>query len=235
MTEATYLVMRFMRAASCRDPQAIAKPRLAASGARPTCDTLRPAISTSMASLLVVLLSVGYLVNGCSCADTRHPYIVIDSIWDESNDRINESVEAADSTVFFVTRYDPDRDPFEDLEAAVNVAQAENKRILLVVGGNWCLPCIKLVRFWAETESIRERLVRNFVVLKVNYGPVNNNERFLSQFPETIGFPHIFVLESDGRTLLSAGEGMVFELFDEELFPTYLDSWAPESRKRTPM
>jgi len=167
-------------------------------------------------------------INGCSCEDNRRPYIVIDSIRDESDRRINDDVEPADSNVFFVTSYDPDRDPFEDLAAVVRVAQAEKKRILLVVGGNWCLPCIKVARFWAETTSIRERLIRDFVVVKVNYGPLNRNERFLSQFPEATGFPHVIVLDSNGRTLLSPGEELAFVLFDEELFPAYLDSWAPE-------
>jgi thioredoxin-related protein len=185
-------------------------------------------ISTGESALLILLVAVSCLVNGCSCTDDRVPYIIIDTIWDESNRRINESVEPADSNVFFVTKYDPDRNPFEDLQAAASLAQAENKRIILVVGGNWCLPCIKVARFWAETESIRERLISNFVVVKVNYGPLNQNERFLSQFHEIIGFPHIFVLDSDGRTLLPPVEGTGFSLFDEEIFPTRLDSWALE-------
>lgn len=194
----------------------------------------RHSVSTSIARLLVLLMTVACLVNGCSCADDRVPYVTIaDSTWDESNRRMNESVEPADSSVFFVTRYDPDRDPFEDLQAAASVAQAENKRIILVVGGNWCLPCIKVARFWAETESIRERLISNFVVVKVNFGPLNHNERFLSQFPEIIGFPHIFVLDSNGKATLPPVEGTGFGLFDEELFPHYLDRWAPGREEHT--
>ena len=210
-------------------------PRLVSQRLQLICRVVRQrlAVSTSMASLTALLVMVACLVNGCSCTDDRIPYIIIDSIWDESNRRMNESVEPADSSVFFVTKYDPDRDPFEDLQAAASVAQAENKRIILVVGGNWCLPCIKVARFWAETESIRERLISNFVVVKVNYGPLNHNERFLSQFQEIIGFPHIFVLDSDGRTLVPPVEGTGFHLFDEELFPTYLDSWAPQNKQGT--
>jgi len=178
---------------------------------------------------LALALAIPVLINGCSSPDERIPYVFIDSIWDESNRQINEMVEPADSTVFFVTRYDPDRDPFEDSDAAVQVARAENKRIILVVGGNWCLPCIEVATFWAETQSIRERLIRNFVVVKVNYGPFNNNERFLSQYPEIVGFPRIFVLDQDGKTLLSPEEPMGYILFDEELFPTYLDEWAEDT------
>ncbi len=185
----------------------------------------------SKASLPVLAVTVLALINGCSCADDPRPYVVIDSIWDEPNRRIDDTVEPADSDVFFVKRYDPDRDPFEDLDAAVRVAQAEDKRIILVVGGNWCLPCIRVARFWAETEAIRERLIRNFVVLKVNYGPFNQNEQFLSQFPEILTFPHIFVLDPAGRTLLSPGDGMDLILFDEELFPEHLDSWTAESEE----
>ncbi len=187
-------------------------------------------MSTSIAGRLVLLVTVACSVNGCSRTDNRVPYVIIDSTWDVSNRSLHESVEPADSNVFFVTKYDPDRDPFEDLRAAVSVAQAENKHIILVVGGNWCLPCIKVARLWAETESIRERLISNFVVVKVNYGPLNHNERFLSQFHEIVAFPHIFVFDSDGRTLLPPVEGTGIHLFDEELFPTYLDSWAPQNK-----
>jgi hypothetical protein len=34
--------------------------------------------------------------------------------------------------------YDPKRNPAKDLEAATVQAAKENKRILLVVGGEWC-------------------------------------------------------------------------------------------------
>ena len=186
-----------------------------------------------MVSLLVLWVTVACWASGCSCAENRRSYLISDSLWDESNRRINESVEPADSTVFFVTKYDPDRDPFEDLEAAVSLAEAENKHIILVIGGNWCLPCLQLDHFWVETESISERLVRNFVVMKVNVGSLNHNDRFLSQFPDVIGYPHIFVLDSNGKTILPPVKGTGFGLFDEELFATYLDWWAPESKERT--
>lgn len=181
------------------------------------------------AGFVILAATIVAVANGCTCADDPRPYVVIDSIWDEPNRRIHETPAPADSNVFFITTYDPDRDPFKDLDAAVRAAQAEGKRIILVVGGNWCLPCIEVARFWAETEAIRERLIRDFVVVKVYYGPFNRNERFLLQFPEILTFPHIFVLDTDGRTLLSLGDGMDSILFDEDLFPEYLDGWTAET------
>jgi len=142
---------------------------------------------------------------------------------------MSANVASADSDVFFVTRYDHERDPFEDLAAAVELAQAEDKQILLVVGGWWCGPCIGLERYWAETESIRERLIQNFIVMKVNYGPLNHNERFLSQFAEIHGYPHVFVLDSNGRATIPPVKGLMSGYFDEDRMTAYLDWWTPDS------
>jgi hypothetical protein len=37
--------------------------------------------------------------------------------------------------------YDPRANPYRDLERAIERASAENKRILIVVGGDWCVWC----------------------------------------------------------------------------------------------
>ena len=41
--------------------------------------------------------------------------------------------------------------------------------------------------------------------LKVNFSPENQNRSFLRRYPRIPGYPHIFVLESDGRFLHSQG------------------------------
>jgi thiol:disulfide interchange protein len=101
--------------------------------------------------------------------------------------------------------YDPARDPQKDVWAAMDVARAQHKRILLEVGGEWCGWCHLLDKALAEEGAIREQIASNFVVVKVNVSPENWNAAFLSCFPGIPGYPHFFVLDSEGRFLHSQG------------------------------
>ena len=44
-------------------------------------------------------------------------------------------------------KFDPVADPFKDIQIAVNEAQKINKRILLDVGGEWCIWCHRIDAF----------------------------------------------------------------------------------------
>jgi thiol:disulfide interchange protein len=124
--------------------------------------------------------------------------------------------------------YDPAADPAADLAVAIERATAEGKRILLEVGGEWCSWCHRLERFVHDTPETARRLDGSFVVVKVNWWPENENEAFLSGYPEIHGFPHLFVLDGDGTLLhsqstggLEAGAG-----YDVGRFEQFLDTWA---------
>ena len=97
--------------------------------------------------------------------------------------------------------YDPEADPFADLEATVVVAEESGRRILLNVGGNWCGWCYTLDGYIKANDDVSELLEANFVVLKVNMSQDNDNEKFLSQYPRISGYPYWFALDSDGTFL----------------------------------
>jgi len=125
--------------------------------------------------------------------------------------------------------YDPAADPVADLARAVQEAEASGRRILLEVGGEWCSWCHILEKYIHSTPEVAEALEANFVLLKVNYSEENENTEFLSQYPEIEGYPHMFVLESDGTLLhsqntgdLESGQG-----YDTEKFLAFLAKWAP--------
>ena len=42
-----------------------------------------------------------------------------------------------ETSFYTVSKYDPQRNPAKDLEAAVKRAKAEGKRIILEIGGHW--------------------------------------------------------------------------------------------------
>jgi len=130
--------------------------------------------------------------------------------------------------------YDPAADPAADLAAAIAEAGASGRRILLEVGGNWCIWCHRLEAFVEGHERVHAVWTDGFVTVKVNYSPEVENRGFLSQYPEVPGYPHLFVLDSDGTFLHSQGTGVLEdgEGYSEEAILAFLEQWAP-GRTRT--
>ena len=76
--------------------------------------------------------------------------------------------------------YDKNRDPAADLAAAIPQAQRENKRILLEVGGEWCVYCRLINKVIHEDERLMKMLDDGFIVVKVNFSDDVKNAAFLS-------------------------------------------------------
>lgn len=124
--------------------------------------------------------------------------------------------------------YDPERDPFEDGNNALQNAKETQRRVLIEVGGAWCTWCHVLERFITNTSAVYKRLHDNFVVLKVNFSDANENEPFLDGLPKIIGYPHLFITENDGSILYS---GNIVHLlkngkYSKERFNYFLDVWS---------
>ncbi len=130
-------------------------------------------------------------------------------------------------------KFDPSKNPFEDLKIAVEEAQKTNKRILLDVGGEWCIWCHRLDGFFEANPDLKNYLHDNFVVLKVNWSPENKNEKFLAQYPKVAGYPHIFILEKDGKFLFSENTGKLEKekSYDKEKIMTFLKEWTSKKEK----
>jgi len=129
--------------------------------------------------------------------------------------------------------YDPSRNPADDLAQALAIAQDENKRIMLELGGDWCIWCKYMDEFYAKHPDILQYRVDHYVLIKVNVSEDNMNEGFLSQYPEVGGYPHIFILESDGTFLHSQDTAELEDGADSyvpDVFMAFLEKWAPLSK-----
>lgn len=104
-------------------------------------------------------------------------------------------------------KFDPARDAAKDVATAVAQAKAQGKRVLVDVGGEWCPWCHILDRFIAANADVKALRDQHYVWVKVNFSPQNKNEALLSQWPKVKGYPHIFVLDSDGKLLHSQNTG----------------------------
>lgn len=127
-------------------------------------------------------------------------------------------------------KFDPNKNPFEDLKIATQLATETNKRIILDVGGEWCIWCHRLDDFIDSNENIKQIITEKFIVVKVNYSKENKNEKFLSKYPQIDGYPHFFVLEKDGKLLHSQNTGLLEKDkdYDPEKFMAFLNKWSPK-------
>jgi len=124
-------------------------------------------------------------------------------------------------------KFDPARSPKEDLKAAITQATASSKRIILDVGGEWCIWCHRLDAFIGAHKELKEYIEKHFVVVKINYSKENKNEEFLSAYPKVPGYPHMFVLDSNGKLLHSQDTGLLEKekSYDAGKIMTFLKEW----------
>lgn len=125
--------------------------------------------------------------------------------------------------------YDPTRNPQDDLQQAILIAQNEGKHIMLEAGGDWCIWCKYLDEFFDAHPDLLQYRADNYVFVKVNVSQENKNDEFLAQYPEIPGYPHLFVLDSDGTFLHSQGTSELEqgESYNPAKFMDFLKTWAP--------
>lgn len=134
---------------------------------------------------------------------------------------------AASGLAPYSVAYDPERDPFADLEAAAEMARIQDKKILLEIGGDWCRWCHILDRYLAGSPEVRQRLLDTFVLMKVNVSEDNPNDAFLARLPEFTGVPHFVVLDTAGKVLGQQNTSMLEEgeSYSDKAFLAFIRRW----------
>ena len=119
----------------------------------------------------------------------------------------SQSKKESDKTAVKIDKFDPSRNAAKDIENAIKEATKTHKRIILDVGGEWCIWCHRLDTLFIKNPDLYKYMNEHFVYLKVNMSPENRNKEVLSKYPPIPGYPHWFVLDSDGKLLKSESSG----------------------------
>jgi thioredoxin-related protein len=129
--------------------------------------------------------------------------------------------------------YDPKADAQQDIKNAVAKAEKEGKHVLLHIGGNWCIWCIRFHNLAHADTTLSRLLDENYVLVYLNYSPENKNEQTLAQlgYPQRFGFPVFVILDEKGRRLhtqnsayLEEGKG-----HSPKLVAEFLEQWSPKA------
>jgi len=107
--------------------------------------------------------------------------------------------------------YDEEADAMAAVEAAITRANANGKRVLIDLGGNWC-PWCRILAGVMELPEMKSFLDAHFEIVTVDIssaqGEIDRNLDVPERFGvnEIGGVPWILVLESDGTLLHSSYE-----------------------------
>jgi thiol:disulfide interchange protein len=136
--------------------------------------------------------------------------------------------------------YDPQADGFVLINTALQQARAENKRVLLDFGANWCPWCHLLHQVFTADDSVRRKLAAGYVVVMIDVnkrkGPARNaavNEQYGN--PIKAGLPVLVVLDAGGRPLVTQETGAFeksgqAEADDPAKVLVFLEKWSPPTR-----
>ena len=137
------------------------------------------------------------------------------------------------SKVYRMEEFDQQRDAARDIQDAILQAQKEQKNILLDVGGQWCIWCRMLDTLYMKNPDLSDYLYSHYVVVKVNFSKENRNTEVLSGYPKAAGYPHLFILDENGKLLhsqdtsdLELPEGSTVRGHDKAKVFAFLKKWA---------
>lgn len=132
-------------------------------------------------------------------------------------------------------KFDPTRNAAQDLADTISQTQKSGKRIVLDVGGEWCIWCRRMDIFILQNADLKKLVEENYVWLKINMSPENENKPFLAAYPSAPGYPHLYVLEKDGTLLKSKDTSELEEgkSYNLQKFTDFLQNYSPA--KTTPV
>ncbi len=104
--------------------------------------------------------------------------------------------------------YPADADAKKEIDEALKLAARDKKRVLLVLGGNWCYDCHVLDRALHEGEAGKVAR-KNFLLVHVDIGEGDKNLDLVKKYKTTLdkGVPVVVVLNTDGNSLYSSDDG----------------------------
>ena len=104
--------------------------------------------------------------------------------------------------------YPADADAKKKITEALEKAVAEDKRIILIFGGNWCYDCHVLDKALHSGEAAQ--IVKDsYLIVHVDIGEGDKNKDLVEKYkiPLDKGVPALAVLKSDGSLVYWSGYG----------------------------
>jgi thioredoxin-related protein len=137
--------------------------------------------------------------------------------------------------------YNPKANGINQLDSASVIAKAENKHILIQIGGNWCTWCFIFNDFIKNDIQLDSLVKAEYVVIHINYDGKNQNAKIFErlEYPQRFGFPVLVITDASGKRIHTQNTALLEEgkSYNKEKVTDFLKSWtvksvSPESYKK---
>lgn len=129
--------------------------------------------------------------------------------------------------------YNPSADAVADLAKVQKQAAAENKHVLVQIGGNWCIWCKRFYKFTHDDATLKALIEKNYVVYHLNYSKENKNLPVLKTlgYPQRFGFPVLVILDAKGNRLHTQNSALLesADNYDKAKVEDMLKGWSPDA------
>lgn len=127
--------------------------------------------------------------------------------------------------------YRADADAKKEIKEALEHAQPNRKRVMLVFGGNWCYDCHVLDAALRE-PAIAPTFTKYYELVHVDIGQGERNGDLVRRYKINLekGVPAISLLDSSGKLIFNdkGGEFQAARRMTEEDLLAFLEKWKPK-------
>lgn len=124
--------------------------------------------------------------------------------------------------------YSETANPRADIDAALQQARREHKRVILDFGGDWCPDCQMLDIYFHDPQN-EPILEKNFILVHVWIGHIDKNLDIAAQHgaPLKHGVPALAVLNAQGKTVYAQTTGQFSNMraMDKASVTEFLNKW----------
>lgn len=136
--------------------------------------------------------------------------------------------------------YNEKIDPITQIDQAVSKAAKTKKHVIVQLGGNWCIWCLRFADFITKDADIKATINQNYEYIHVNI-PRRGTPQYEAAAPlqkrldnaGRFGYPVLVVLSPSGKVLhiqdssfLESGNS-----YDQAKVLRFLKNWTPEAVK----
>lgn len=143
--------------------------------------------------------------------------------------------------LFVVTthaQYNVDAHPKKQIKEAKSIAKKENKHILVMIGGDWCIWCKRFDQLINKDSAVAKELNLHYVLVHVSHTKEKPNKSFLKKYnqPQRMGFPVFLILNEKGKLIHTQNSAYLEKNggepgHDPALVIEFLRHWQPGYQK----
>ena len=127
-------------------------------------------------------------------------------IWTGTTINAQTSEEVQKERASYEQPYHPEEDGDMRINQLLKQAKKEGKKVLVQIGGNWCVWCLRFNHLVTTTPELQQILNKKYIYYHLNYSPENKNEKAFKKYGnpgEQYGYPAFLILSAKGEVLFT--------------------------------